>query len=207
MKGRKEPAKGRDDYSYSVPDNVKDEFIPVFSEMPWEKYIDRMNFTGKIKKGSQVSNRSITIEAKELRIAEVIKEAYPGFQTISDVLRDALSKGLKIDYEILVRRKKKIKLRAEATYNELAFIDEEMTIISHVDMVSERVETILRESKKNVAGRDEDWGQNTIRKLVSTLENDFPSKGIKEHFDRLLNQPINNDVILLNFAQSKKANK
>lgn len=181
------------------------EFPSVFSEIPWHEFVQRMAFTGKIKKGEPTSSRSITIENKNLRIAELIKEAAPSnFQTISDVLRDATSKGLKIDYEILVRRKGKIKLRADATFNELVMIDEELALISHVEMVKERIIKILKESQKNLAGKDSEWATKTINHLIETADSDFPGKEIKDYFDKMLHSPQSANVMLLNIAEYKK---
>jgi len=73
------------------------DFCAVFTEINWQDYVHRMFFTGKIPKGGQTSNRSITLEAKELRLAEMIKESSIYFQTVSDVIRDAIRKGIQID--------------------------------------------------------------------------------------------------------------
>jgi len=181
------------------------EFSSVFSEIPWEDFIERMVFTGKVKKGEQTSTRSITIEAKELRLAEIIKESSPhNFQTISDVIRDAISKGLKVDYEILVRRKGKMKLRADATFNELVMIDEELAYISHVEMVEKRITTILQECKKNIAGKNMEWGIETINHLIDTADQDFPKRGVKEYFDNMLNKQNTAETMLFNIKEYKK---
>jgi hypothetical protein len=181
------------------------EFSSVFSEIPWEDFVDRMVFTGRVKKGEQTSTRSITLEAKELRLAEIIKESSPNnFQTISDVIRDAISKGLKVDYEILVRRKGKIKLRADATFNELVMIDEELAYISHVEMVEKRITTILQECKKNIAGKNIEWGMETINHLIDTADRDFPKRGVKEYFDSMLNKHNTVETMLFNIREYKK---
>jgi hypothetical protein len=187
---------------------VKPDFPSVFSEIPWEDFTERMAFSGKIKKGEQTAARSITLQAKELRIAEIIKEAAPhNFQTISDVIRDAVSKGLQVDYEILVRRNKKVKHRADATFNELVMVDDELALISHIEMVEKRITNVLQECKKNIAGKNMAWGWDIIDHLTETAENDFPNRGVKEHFDNMLHRMQNTpDAMLYNMKEYKRSN-
>lgn len=180
------------------------EFNSVFSEIKWEDFIERMVFSGKMEKGAQRISKSITIEAKELRLCEIITEAWPHYQCLSDTIRDSFKKGIMINYEILVRRKGKIKMKGEATYKELAFIDEELAIIAHIEMVQSRIISILKEGKKNIAGRDEVWAEETIEHLIETADSDYPNKGIKEHFKKLLYEPKGSDALLFNIKNSKK---
>jgi hypothetical protein len=182
------------------------EFNSVYSDIPWHDYVDRMNFDGRIKKGDPTVNRSMTLTKMELRVAEIIKEnsEVKNFQTVSDVLRDALTKGLKIDYEILIRRKGKIKKRADATFNELVLIDEELAVISCMELVQTRITETLQKCKLGYAGRDEAWGMSQIEHLIDTAESDYPKRGIREHFDRILHAPVSTDAILFNIKEAKK---
>lgn len=166
-------------------DNPKSQ--SVWSEIPWEKYLDRITFTGKIPRGSKTIVRSLSLDAQELRIAEIIMtEARDRFQTVSDVLRDVIRKGLMVDYELLVRRKEKVKHRGEAAYLELSMVDEELAILAVIDAVEKRVLNVLKECVKGVAGRDRKWGEKTIEDLILAAENDFPGRGIKEYFHSFL---------------------
>jgi DNA-binding protein YbaB len=179
----------------------------VFSEIPWEDYVDRMIFTGKLLKGSVTASRSVTFEVKELRIAEIICESDKrAFQTVSDVIRDAIKKGLAIDYEILVRRKGKIKLRGEALYRELAHIDEELAIIKDTEMVEERIKAILKDSVKGIAGRGREWAEKEIEKMITAIEKDYPKKGITEYFYKMLRSPRDVTSILRDYEEGRKTN-
>lgn len=187
-----------------------EEIKSVFSEIPWEQYADRMSFTGKMPKNAKTLSRSITLDAEELRIAEVIKDAqhnnFKPFQTVSDILRDALRKGLAIDYEILVRRNGKIKHKGEASYILMAHIDEELAIIDLVEKIQFRAEKLLKEGTKNIAERDTSWAQQEINRLVDAAETDYPDKGIKDYFHKLLYEPQNADSMVFCMKQGKKYN-
>jgi hypothetical protein len=187
---------------------INEETSMVFSEIPWENYIDRISFTGRLPKGGKTVTRSITLDAKELRIAEIICESSKMmFQTVSDVLRDTIRKGLAFDYEILVRRQGKIKLRGEALYRELAHVDEELAILECIEMVENRIKAILKASLKSIAGRDKEWAENEIFLLISAAEGDYPGKGIKEYFHALLHEPQGAKSIIHNIENSRKFNK
>jgi hypothetical protein len=186
----------------TMPD-TKD-FCAVFTDIPWQDYIDRMFFTGKIPKGGQTSNRSITIEAKELRLAEMINESSIYFQTVSDVLRDALRKGIQIDYEILVRRKGQIKFKADATYLELAYVDKQLAILAHIEMVEDRIERLKEVGKKNIAGHNEAWAEDQMVNLIKIAEADYPDEGVKEYLEAKFFQPKNANSFVFEIEKERK---
>lgn len=183
--------------------NIK-EYSAVFAEIPWHDYIDRMYFSGKLPPGAKTTTRSVTIEAKELRIAEVIVDNDKRFQTISDVLRDAVRKGLQIDYEILIKRDKKIKHRADATYLEIAYIDHQLAVLSHIEMVEKRIDAIRQMARKNIAGKGEEWEKVSINDLIEVADNDYPDEGVKEYFEQKLAQPQSAGVYLFNMEKEKR---
>uniref|UniRef100_A0A6M3JSZ0 Uncharacterized protein n=1 Tax=viral metagenome TaxID=1070528 RepID=A0A6M3JSZ0_9ZZZZ len=183
-------------------------FLSVFSEIPWEKYMGRMTFTGKVPKGSKTVNRSITLDAQELRIAEIIlTENKDKFQTLSDVIRDVIRKGLSVDYEILIRRKGTVKHRGGATYMELQFVDEELAVFHCIEEIKKRVEQVLKDSIKNIAGRDKEWAEEMIEGLVTQGEIDYPGRGLREYFNSLLHEPRDTTVLLENFKMRRGSNK
>jgi hypothetical protein len=180
------------------------DFSAIYSEIPWQDYIDRMFFTGKIPKGAQTSNRSITIEASELRLAEMIKESCIHFQTISDVVRDSLRKGIAINYEILVRRKPNIKFKADATYLELAYVDKQLAILAHIEMVEKRIVKLLEESKKNIAGHGDAWAEDQIMNLIKTAEADYPNEGVQEYLEGKFFHPTSANAFVFEIEKARK---
>jgi len=180
------------------------DFSAIYSEIPWQDYIDRMFFTGKIPKGSQTSNRSITIEASELRLAEMIKESSIHFQTISDVVRDALRKGIAIDYEVLVRRKGSIKFKADATYLELAYVDKQLAILAHIEMVEKRIIELIAAGKKNIAGHGEAWAEDQIMNLIKTADADYPNEGVREYLEGKFFHPTSANTFVFETEKARR---
>ena len=201
MKGSKATAKGR----VADPINAENIHSNVFSDIPWEDYQPKMYFSGKIPKGNPTTTRSINFDAQEMRLAECILEAASCFQTMTDVFRDSLRKGIQINYEIFVKRKSKIKKRADATFRELAIADRQLEILDCTEMVEKRVKAVFLESKKGLAGRDEKWATDMATQLISTAENDYPNEGIQEYFDQMLYQPRTADNFLFNIENERKS--
>lgn len=185
--------------------NNEKEFSSVFSEIPWHDYVDRMFFTGRLPKGAVTSSRSITIEASELRLAEIICENHKkSYQTISDVIRDSIRKGIQINYEILVKRKKEIKHRADATYLEIAYIDRQLSILAHIDTVEKRIEAIRERAKKNTAGHGEEWAKTSIDDLVDVADNDYPNENIREYFEQKFAKPDTAEHFFFNIEHERE---
>jgi hypothetical protein len=203
MKGSKASAKGR----IADPINPENEHSNVFSDIPWEQYQDKMYFSGKVPKGNQTTTRSINFDSQEMRLAECILEAAPCFQTMTDVFRDALRKGIQINYEIFVKRKSKIKKRADAIFHEIALADRQLEVMDCIGMVEERIKRIYEESKKGVMGKDVKWADDMATQLISTAEADYPNEGIQEHFDQLRFSPQTADTILFNINSARKLMK
>lgn len=181
------------------------EFSSVFSEIPWQDYVDRMFFTGKLHKGAVTSSRSITIEASELRLAEMICENHKkSYQTISDVIRDSIRKGIQINYEILVKRKKEIKHRADATYVEIAYADRQLAILAHVDMVEKRIELIKERAKKNIAGHGEAWAKVAIDDLIDVADSDYPNENIRQYFEQKFAKPDSAEHFIFNLEEERE---
>ena len=188
----------------AVMPETKD-FSSVYSDIPWQDYIHRMYFTGKIPKGAQTSSKSMTIEASELRLAEMINEAgKTHFQTISDVLRDSMRKGIAINYEILVRRKNTIKFKADATYLELAYVDKQLAILAHIEMVEKRVVKLIEEGKKNIAGHGEAWAEDQIINLIKVADADYPDEKISEYFMDKFFHPKSANAFVFEFEKERK---
>ena len=186
-------------------DRNSKEFSSVFSEIPWQDYVERMFFTGRLPKGVVTSSRSITIEASELRLAEIICENdKKDYQTVSDVIRDSIRKGIQINYEILVKRKKEIKHRADATYLELAYADRQLAILAHVDMVEKRIMTIKETAKKNIAGHGEEWANTAIDDLIDVADGDYPNENIKKYFEQKLAKPDSAEHYIFNIEHERE---
>ena len=185
--------------------NNEKEFSSVFSEIPWHDYVERMFFTGKLLKGAVTSSRSITVEASELRLAEIICENNKKhYQTVSDVIRDSIRKGIQINYEILVKRKKDITHRADATYIELAYADRQLAVLAHVDMVEKRIMAIKETAKKGIAGHGEEWAKVAIDDLIDIADSDYPNENIKQYFEQKLAKPDSAEHFIFNLEHERE---
>jgi hypothetical protein len=180
------------------------DFCAVFTEIHWQDYIERMFFTGKIPKGAQTSTRSVTIEARELRLAEVIKESCNFYQTTSDVIRDAIRKGIQINYEILVRRKGEIKFKADATYLEVAYIDRQLAILAHIEMVEERIQKLFELGKRNISGHGDAWAEDQVQNLINVADTDYPDEGVKDSLERKYFHPTSANGYVFDIGKERK---